>query len=109
MRMQLAKIFDLDSVMFECGPSKNKCAPPPPDLCNITDHPGCVHNERQYCFAVSVLQFWWPKSLSSDTVRFGEDSVSPLWIQLRFKRVAEYFTAMFRRKAFLHWYFPLKK
>ena len=25
-------------------------------------------------------------------------------IQEMFKRVAEYFTAMFRRKAFLHWY-----
>jgi len=27
-----------------------------------------------------------------------------LSIQEMFKRVAEYFTAMFRRKAFLHWY-----
>ncbi|CAE8704494.1 unnamed protein product [Polarella glacialis] len=28
----------------------------------------------------------------------------PLLHQEMFKRVAEYFTAMFRRKAFLHWY-----
>ena len=29
---------------------------------------------------------------------------NPVASQEMFKRVAEYFTAMFRRKAFLHWY-----
>ena len=41
-----------------------------------------------------------PKGLKM-AVAFAENSTA---IQEMFKRVAEYFTAMFRRKAFLHWY-----
>merc|ERR1719474_2431744 len=41
-----------------------------------------------------------PKGLKM-AVAFAGNSTA---IQEMFKRVAEYFTAMFRRKAFLHWY-----
>jgi tubulin beta len=41
-----------------------------------------------------------PKGLKM-AVSFAGNSTA---IQEMFKRVAEYFTAMFRRKAFLHWY-----
>merc|ERR1711982_192620 len=43
---------------------------------------------------------WIPKGLKM-AVAFAGNSTA---IQEMFKRVAEYFTAMFRRKAFLHWY-----
>eukprot|EP00434_Breviolum_minutum_P039595 symbB.v1.2.035164.t1/scaffold4676.1/size42122/3 len=43
-----------------------------------------------------------PKGLKM-AVAFAGNSTA---IQEMFKRVAEYFTAMFRRKAFLHWYTP---
>eukprot|EP00913_Durusdinium_trenchii_P009632 g9050.t1 len=39
-------------------------------------------------------------SMVSETYDRGNSTA----IQEMFKRVAEYFTAMFRRKAFLHWY-----
>ena len=41
-----------------------------------------------------------PKGLKM-SVAFAGNSTA---IQEMFKRVAEYFTGMFRRKAFLHWY-----
>merc|ERR1719273_1459778 len=41
-----------------------------------------------------------PKGLKMSTTFIGNSTA----IQEMFKRVAEYFTAMFRRKAFLHWY-----
>eukprot|EP00439_Symbiodinium_sp_Y106_P061791 s1294_g9.t1 len=43
---------------------------------------------------------WWDVGLKM-AVAFAGNSTA---IQEMFKRVAEYFTAMFRRKAFLHWY-----
>merc|ERR1712122_348978 len=41
-----------------------------------------------------------PKGLKMATTSIGNTTA----IQDMFKRVAEQFTAMFRRKAFLHWY-----
>jgi len=41
-----------------------------------------------------------PKGLKMAVTFLGNSTA----IQEMFKRVAEYFTAMFRRKAFLHWY-----
>merc|ERR1711976_1089229 len=41
-----------------------------------------------------------PKGLRMAVAFLGNSTA----IQEMFKRVAEYFTAMFRRKAFLHWY-----
>merc|ERR1711972_821320 len=41
-----------------------------------------------------------PKGLKMAVAFLGNTTA----IQEMFKRVAEYFTAMFRRKAFLHWY-----
>ena len=41
-----------------------------------------------------------PKGLKMAVCFLGNSTA----IQEMFKRVAEYFTAMFRRKAFLHWY-----
>merc|ERR1712174_187519 len=41
-----------------------------------------------------------PKGLKMSSTFIGNSTA----IQEMFKRVAEYFTAMFRRKAFLHWY-----
>merc|ERR1712088_1071212 len=41
-----------------------------------------------------------PKGLKMATTFIGNSTA----IQEMFKRVAEFFTAMFRRKAFLHWY-----
>merc|ERR1711920_333414 len=41
-----------------------------------------------------------PKGLKMSGTFVGNNTA----IQEMFKRVAEYFTAMFRRKAFLHWY-----
>ena len=42
--------------------------------------------------------------LRCPTKRFEDGRGNSTAIQEMFKRVAEYFTAMFRRKAFLHWY-----
>ena len=41
-----------------------------------------------------------PKGLKMAVAFLGNSTA----IQEMFKRVAEYFTGMFRRKAFLHWY-----
>jgi len=54
---------------------------------------GCEQDEAQ---AVEMLK--WALKMA---VAFAGNSTA---IQEMFKRVAEYFTAMFRRKAFLHWY-----
>merc|ERR1712232_996780 len=66
-----------------------------------------VQNKNSSCFVE-----WIPNNIKASVcdippkglkmaVAFAGNSTA---IQEMFKRVAEYFTAMFRRKAFLHWY-----
>ncbi|CAK0889037.1 unnamed protein product [Prorocentrum cordatum] len=65
-----------------------------------------------YNAVLSFHQLWIPNNIKASVcdippkglkmaVAFAGNSTA---IQEMFKRVAEYFTAMFRRKAFLHWY-----
>ena len=59
----------------------------------------CLFRGRMSTIKVSVCDIP-PKGLKM-AVAFAGNSTA---IQEMFKRVAEYFTAMFRRRAFLHWY-----
>jgi len=65
-----------------------------------------------WCLGLAMLPEWIPNNIKCSVcdippkglkmaVSFAGNSTA---IQEMFKRVAEYFTAMFRRKAFLHWY-----
>ena len=69
-------------------------------------------NHKKLVKAITIFKEWIPNNIKASicdippkglkmAVSFAGNSTA---IQEMFKRVAEYFTAMFRRKAFLHWY-----
>ncbi|PVD20895.1 hypothetical protein C0Q70_19058 [Pomacea canaliculata] len=66
-------------------------------LVENTDETYCIDNEALYDISVCDIP---PRGLKMSATFIGNSTA----IQELFKRISEQFTAMFRRKAFLHWY-----